>query len=208
MDSKERYAIQKKVLRLLLDFDYFTELNFDEFLASNIIDHQKLTIADRDLIKDIMMAKNTHKASQKYGALKDRWQEVKNKDHITNDFETVTKREADFALYMRLRPVKLGFNLKGLEVTPETEHRRINQLIYLARDSEEWGKIQPSEGQRCFVYIKINITNKEDVINRLKKAFSLLNITKVYGNPFLQKVHIYKELKQKYNELKAEENKA
>lgn len=207
MDKDEKYAVQKKVLRLLLDFDKFAQINFDKFLSSEYIDQKEISIADNTLIKNIITANNTHQATQNLGVLKRSWEAVKYKDYITQDFETVTKRDADFALYMRLKPLKLGFDLKGLEVTPETEYRRISQLIYIKNDSEEWGKIQPSEGQRCFVYIKVNITDKEAVINRLKKAFPLLNITKVYGNPFLQKVHIYKELKQKYNELKAEENK-
>ncbi len=214
MDKDEKYAVQKKVLRLLLDFDKFAHINFDKLLSSEYIDQKEISIADNTLIKNIITANNTHQATQNLGVLKRSWEAVKYKDYTTQDFETVTKRDAEFALYMRLKPLKLGFDLKGFETTPEgkkrldAEYRRINQLIYITRDSEEWGKIQPSEGQRCFVYIKINVTDKEAVIDRLKKAFPLLNITKVYGNPFLQKEHVYKNLIQKYNELKAEENKA
>ena len=214
MDKEEKYAVQKKVLRLLLDFDKFAQINFDKFLSSEFIDQKEISIADNTLIKNIITANNTHQATQNLGVLKRSWEAVKYKDYTTQDFEAVTKRDADFALYMRLKPLKLGFDLQGFEVTPEgqkkldNEYRRINQLIYIARDSEKWGKIQPSEGQRCFVYIKINVTDKEAVIDRLKKAFPLLNITRTYGNPFLQKEHIYKELIRKYNELKAEENKA
>jgi len=211
MDVKT-YTMKKKIIRLLLDFDFFEDLDLQEFLESKFIIKEKVNLAVIGLIRDILKESKLHRAQSKFEELKESLQRAKYQNVINEDFEITTKPYADYALRMQLKRVEdySDYPHGSYKLDPEVasnKYRDVNQLVAYEKEDDNFKNIQPSEAQRFYVYIKINVDDKEAVINRLKKVFPPSNIVNELARMKLiqRKMKIYEMLVAKYNELKEQE---
>ena len=197
---KAQYNKKKKLIRLLLENDFFEEdFDFLNFLDSKFLKKDLLlSNSFKEKAKDYLEENNLRLAQFRFLELKKDIQKGKAKDFLTKDFEIANRPHADIAIRVRFL-----YTLDGEGIKPTKR-----ELIVYEKGSKDFINLDTSTAQRFFIYLSIKADNKEDVINRLKEAFSKLEIPlldailsgkKIKVEP--PKMDIFKLLVKKYKAL-------
>ena len=153
--------IQKKILRVLLDNDFFEGIDFNKFLNSKFI-NKRLSPLLKSKIKELLAEDKPRHIQLKFIELKSLI-EKSNEQQITGafykDFQIERKSYADIAIM--LKPTKEEAVIKQI---------RRGDMVYYLKDTPEYKAIRPEIAQRHFIYLKFK-TDKDKAISKLKKAF-------------------------------------
>lgn len=155
------YDKQKKILRVLLDNDFFEGIDFNKFLNSKFI-NQKLSPRVKTQIKELLEEDKPRHIQLKFIELKtliEKANEQQIEGAFNKDFKIERKSYADIALM--IKPTKEEAVIKQI---------RRGDLVYYLKDTPEYKAIRPEIAQRYYIYLKIK-TDKEKAINKLKKTF-------------------------------------
>ena len=155
------YDKQKKILRVLLDNDFFEGIDFNKFLNSKFI-NQKLSPRVKTQIKEFLEEERPRYIQLKFSELKELI-EKNNSNQIegafNKDFKIERKSYSDVAIM--IKPIPDG--------DIRNQYTR-GDLVYYLKDTPEYKAIRPEIAQRYYIYLKIK-SDKEKAINKLKKTF-------------------------------------
>ena len=155
------YDKQKKILRVLLDNDFFQGIDFNKFLNSKFI-NKRLSPLLKSKIKELLEEDKPRHIQLKFIELKsliEKSNEQQTEGAFNKDFKIERKSYADIAIM--LKPIKEEAVIKQI---------RRGDMVYYLKDSTEYKAIRPEIAQRHFIYLKIK-SDKDKAISKLKKAF-------------------------------------
>lgn len=156
------YSKQKKILRVLLDNDFFEGIDFNKFLLSKFINQKALSPRVKTKIKELLEEERPRHSQLKFIEFKELIE--KNNSNQTEgtfnkDFNIERKSYSDIALMIKPLP----------DDDIRKQYTRGDAVYYL-KGTPEYKSIRPEIAQRHFIYLKIK-TDKDKAINKLKKAF-------------------------------------
>ena len=155
------YSKQKKILRVLLENDFFQGIDLIKFIESKGI--KKLSAPLKTKIIDYLKEERTRYSQLKFIEVKELITKANTKPQegaFFNDFVVQSKTYSDLALM--IKPI----NNKDV-----TNNRR-GDSIYILKGTPEYKSIRPEIAQRHFIYLKIkNTTNKDKVLKKLERSF-------------------------------------
>lgn len=156
------YDIQKKILRVLLDNNFFEGIDFNKFLLSKFINQKALSPRIKTKIKELLEEDKPRHIQLKFIELKELIEKA-NEPQIAGAFNT------DFSIE------KKSYSDIALMIKPTKEEAVIKQytrgdLIYYLKGTPEYKSIRPEIAQRHFIYLKIK-SDTDKAINKLKKSF-------------------------------------
>ncbi|MBR4250134.1 MAG: hypothetical protein IKQ24_08280 [Verrucomicrobia bacterium] len=156
------YSKQKKILRVLLDNDFFEGIDFNKFLLSKFINQKALSPRVKTQIKEFLEEERPRYIQLKFSELKELI-EKNNSNQIEGafhkDFKIERKSYSDVAIMIKPIP----------DDDIRNQYTR-GDMVYYLKGTTEYKSIRPEIAQRYYIYLKIK-TDKEKAISKLKKAF-------------------------------------